>query len=89
MKSFRVLLFFILLFLSFFIPYWLFFICVFFVSLFFESYWEVILLGLILDIVYVYKGVSFEAWYLVWSTGIYIISWLVHSLTRFYSEVKR
>lgn len=69
--------------LGFLLPVWIFLFLTFLASLWFRNYWEIFIIMVVLNSVYVYNKASFEAVYLVWGLGIYVISWLIHTRTRF------
>jgi hypothetical protein len=79
----RVSITFILAILGFLLPVWVFLFLIFLASLWFRNYWEIFIIMVVLNSVYVYNKASFEALYLVWGLGIYVISWFIHTRTRF------
>lgn len=65
------------------VPSWLFLGATFLVSLWYRNFWEIFPVMVVLNSIYVYNGALFEAKYLVWALGIYVVSFLIHTQTRF------
>jgi len=65
------------------LPSWIFIVFVFIASIFFINFWEVIGIMLLINIFYVYQDASFQALYLFWGVGIFLVSWIIHNKTRF------
>lgn len=64
-------------------PAWLFLGISFLASLWYRNFWEIFLVMVVLNSIYVYNGALFEAKYLIWALVIYVVSFLVHTQTRF------
>lgn len=79
----------LLLVLGFLLPSWIFLLALFGGALLFRLFWEAILIMIIMNVVYMYNGASFQALYVLWGVGAFIISYFVHTRTRFQSDVSQ
>lgn len=75
--------------LGFLFPYWVLFLVLLVGAVFFENFWEAILITTILNIVYTYNGAHFEATYVVWGIVVYLLSRIIHGRTRFHSYLQK
>lgn len=65
-------------------PVWLFMTCLFIAALLIPRYWGAVVVGVLLNLVYVDASASFGALYVVWGVAAFVFSVLVKELTRFH-----
>lgn len=70
-------------------PTWLFLASAFLVSLWYRNFWEIFPIMVVLNSIYVYNGALFGAKYLVWALGIYVVTFLIHTQTRFNKDIQK
>lgn len=78
----RIILFTILTILGLMTPVWFFLVSSFVSTLLFENFWEIIVISIILNVVFVYNGANFQALYVALGVVLYVISWIIHTKTR-------
>lgn len=72
--------------LGFLVPSWIFLGALFLGAVLFRNFWEAIVLMVVVNSVYVYNGASFQAIYVVWGVFAYLVSYFIHTRTRFKSD---
>lgn len=78
----RTLITILLVFFGFMAPTWLFLVTLFISTLAVYNFWEVILVTIIVNSLYVYQGEFFSAQYILWGIAAYLCGMFVYRMTR-------